>query len=141
MIDSVKAAVLVVEDDFFIREQLCEELQSLGFDEIGMAADLRSGAEVLDSGAFTLAILDVNLGNELVFPLAERIAQRQIPIIFCTAVLAERMPEPWSGYPILKKPVDWSRFAALVRAAESAGSAGSEPFAPTAAISPRARAS
>lgn len=141
MIDTVSAAVLVVEDDFFIREQLCEELQPLGFDKIRAATDLRSGNEALDADAFSLAILDVNLGRELVFPLAERIARSQIPIIFCTAVLAERMPGPWSGYPVLKKPVDWIRFAALVREARSTASVGPDPRATEAAISPRARAS
>ena len=87
MSDSDMPAILVVEDDFFIREQLLEELRTLGFDDIRTAVDLRSGNEALDKGGIALAILDVNLGNDLVFPLADRIAHRRIPIIFCTAML------------------------------------------------------
>ena len=61
------------------------------------------------------AVLDVNLGGETVFPLAEALRARGVPFVFATGygIL------PSDGYPdtpLIRKPVDQDQLLPVVRA-------------------------
>jgi DNA-binding response OmpR family regulator len=96
--------VLVVEDDLLIAMNLQAILWELGFSDIHLAHDLATGSALLLSRAPGLGILDVNLGGELVFPLAREMCARQIPIVFSTG--GGGLPLEWAQHPILPKPLD-----------------------------------
>lgn len=98
------AGVLVVEDDAMLAFDIEGKLADLGFAPIYLAHDIHSGREYLNSKTLCLAVLDVNLGSDLVYPLAAEIVARQIPIVFSTALTASEMPLEWTTYPILTKP-------------------------------------
>jgi CheY-like chemotaxis protein len=96
--------VLVVEDEFLIRMLLEDMLDELGYAVAGIAGRLDEAAEMAKSGAFDLAILDVNLDGEDVFPVADILAGRGVPFVFVTGYGGRGLPEPYCSRPTLQKP-------------------------------------
>ncbi|MBN9009153.1 MAG: response regulator [Rhizobiales bacterium] len=122
---SEKMDVLVVEDDFLIAQEIADELHAMGIDKVQLAASVSQGERCLRKNKFAFAILDVNLGSDLVFPLAEKLSRKEIPFIFCTAAAARDMPAKWARFPTLHKPFDRESLAELMPTlfARSAGAA------------------
>jgi DNA-binding response OmpR family regulator len=96
--------VLVVEDDVLTAAYLEEVLADMGF-EVSLAYNLAAGFAWLLLKAPRLAILDVNLGRDLVFPLAAELRAREIPIVFSTGCEPRDFPSEWLNYPIVPKPL------------------------------------
>ena len=77
-----------------------------------LALDLRSDASVdtawaeadRAAGGFDLAILDVNLGGDEVFPVAETLKTARIPFIFASGYGKGGLPQDWAAYPVAAKP-------------------------------------
>jgi DNA-binding response OmpR family regulator len=70
----------------------------------------------------TLAVLDINLAGETSFSVAERLAERGVPVLFATGYdAAGLVPEHLKAVPTLQKPIDGAtlvrRLAELARAA------------------------
>lgn len=75
-------SVLVAEDEFIVATDLCDTVEEAGFRVEGPHADVRSALRSIENHMPDLAILDVRLGEEEVFPLAERLMDRHVPVIF-----------------------------------------------------------
>jgi DNA-binding response OmpR family regulator len=104
--DLAGCTILIVEDRYLIASELADEVRSLGGDVLGPAASLSMAGEVLGDRRPDVALLDVNLDGELVFPLAEEMEARRAAIVFLTGYEETLLPERWRGYLRLDKPVD-----------------------------------
>lgn len=98
--------VLIVEDEALIAMLLEEMLADRNYQVVGHAADLAQGCEMARNLSFDAAILDVSLGSEEVFPVAEILRERGIPFIFTTGYGAAGLPHGWAGSPVFTKPYD-----------------------------------
>lgn len=76
--------VLVVEDELLVALNLETLLLEAGCHVIGPIGSLPAALEASESEMADLAILDINLRGEQVFPVAERLLDRGIPLIFCS---------------------------------------------------------
>jgi CheY-like chemotaxis protein len=90
--------IFLVEDEALVAATLEDMLADFGCVLVGAAATVADGlAAVSAASAIDAAILDVNLGGEKVFPVADILVKRDIPIVFSTgfgpADLAERYPQ------------------------------------------------
>jgi CheY-like chemotaxis protein len=104
--------ILVVEDDYVTAYDLKAELESTGAEVIGPAADIEGAMDLLASGPVPDgAVLDVNLGGEPVFPLADALRERSIRMVFTTGYDEDVLPAPYAGLPCFEKPVDMRRVA------------------------------
>jgi len=117
---SDRPSALVVEDEFLIAQEMVAELRAQGFEDVQTASSLAEGEACLRKRTFAFAILDVNLGSELVFPLAEKLSRKHVPFVFCTAMSKRDMPAKWSRFPALSKPFDGATLAALMPIAAAA---------------------
>jgi len=108
--------VLLVEDDPLIAWDINDQLAEFGFDKVYLAYNLAAAHECLKSNAILFAVLDVNLGNELVFPFAAALCDKGIPFVFCTAQCAEYLPSEWTQHPVISKPFDGRRFQRVLPA-------------------------
>ncbi|MGK2910768.1 MAG: response regulator [Sphingobium sp.] len=99
--------LLVVEDDYFIASDLAGWLEGFGVDVVGPAASVSEALLLLDAGGGALdgAILDVNLGVERVFPVADALQDRGVPFLFLTGYESAAIPEAYRAAPKLDKPV------------------------------------
>jgi CheY-like chemotaxis protein len=98
--------VLLVEDEALVAMAMKEMLVELGFEVLGAyskAADAMVAATDQDINA---AILDVNLGGELIYPVADLLIAKGVPIIFVTGYGAETIDCRFAGVPVLQKPIE-----------------------------------
>lgn len=96
--------ILVVEDEFLIRMLMEDMLTDLGFHLVGVAGRLDEAAELAKVKEFDLAILDVNLDGQDVYPVADIIAKRGLPFMFVTGYGGRGLPDSYRGRPTLQKP-------------------------------------
>ena len=101
------ARILVVEDDFIVAFDLQTMLEEQGAEVIGPAASVAQARALLSEAEPNIAVLDVNLNGELVFPLTEDLQQRGIPFVFATAYADDERLYPVNAQqaPRLAKPV------------------------------------
>ncbi len=97
--------ILIVEDEFLIAIHAAEVMEGLGFSVVGPVATIEQGLELLQESVLDGAILDVNLSGTLIFPVAEALADRNIPFILTSGYEATGLPERWRDRPHLRKPV------------------------------------
>ena len=93
------ARVLVVEDEAAI-----SMLLDFGCTVVGPAARLANALEIAEREAFDVAILDVNVAGEPIYPVAEAIAKRGLPIVFSTGYGGAGIREPFRDRPVVQKP-------------------------------------
>jgi len=97
--------VLVVEDEYLLADELQRELQQAGAVVIGPVGRLAAALQLARSEAvIDLALLDVNLGGETVFPAADHLAARGIPIVFTTGYDASSIPAGYANVATCEKP-------------------------------------
>jgi CheY-like chemotaxis protein len=97
-------SVLVVEDDFMVGLLVANNLTELGFTQIAHSCTVAEALAWLKGNTTDVAILDVNLGREFSYPIAEQLVARGVPFVFATGYADEALPETWRDRPTLNKP-------------------------------------
>ena len=112
--------VLVVEDEMMVSMLIEDMLTDLGCTVIGPAAQLDEAMELAAKGGIDCAVLDVNLGGQPIFPLADYLRQQGAPFAFATGYGDAGLREADRGAPVLQKPFresDLARVLGELRAA------------------------
>jgi CheY-like chemotaxis protein len=109
--------VLVVEDEFAVLVLVEEMLADLGCEIAASTWRVSQALELIDRCALDVAVLDVNVAGEMVYPVAEVLAARRIPIVFSTGYGINGLSEHWRGWPILQKPYRTEQLGAALRTA------------------------
>ena len=98
--------ILVVEDEFLIAMDLELALQDAHAIALGPVAAVQARLDLMardpDIGA---AILDVNVSNEMVFPVANALPERSVPFLFATGERPDTSPPRLARVPRCRKPV------------------------------------
>src|SRR6201992_316990 len=77
--------VLVIEDEYFLADDIVRALMALGARIVGPYGNLDEATKVVDRDiAIDAAIMDINLRDEMVFPLARMLRSRNVPLVFTT---------------------------------------------------------
>lgn len=99
--------VLVVEDELLIALALEDILTALDFDLCGPVGRVGEAMELVRTRTFDGALLDVNVRGELIYPVAEELLARGVPIIFCSGYSDSTiMPARFRTVPQIAKPYD-----------------------------------
>lgn len=98
--------VLVVEDEYLVALLLEEDLRSAGCVIVGPCTTLAAATTAGLREPLDLAILDVNLNGEMVYPLADQLAARGIPVVFLSGYGAGHFPERFRTAARVSKPHD-----------------------------------
>ncbi len=96
--------ILVVEDEAAISLLLEDMLLDFGCEVIGPAARLSAALDAVAREQVDLAILDVNVAGEPIYPVAEALAQRSIPFVFSTGYGSAGIRDAFRDRPVLQKP-------------------------------------
>lgn len=97
--------VLVVEDEPLISMLLEDMLDELGCVVAGTAASVAQALDLLTADLEAdAALLDVNLGGEKVFPVADQLLRRRVPFAFSTGFGPADLAERYPSVPLLYKP-------------------------------------
>jgi len=76
------ARVMIVEDELLVAWDLVMTLEEAGFTILGPCTDLDSGFELIKSERPDCAVLDVQVRDREVVPLAEELDRMGVPIVF-----------------------------------------------------------
>jgi DNA-binding NtrC family response regulator len=107
--------ILLVEDEYLLADELATELADRGATVLGPVPNVKSALALIDGdGPLHGAILDVNLGGEPAFPVADNLVERGVPVIFTTGYDAAALPERFRHLPRCEKPVSIARITATL---------------------------
>jgi DNA-binding response OmpR family regulator len=95
--------ILIVEDDLLIAMDLERTLNDAGCIVVGFVPSVARAMAKIDNNRIDAALLDVTLGGEMAFPVADRLSAEGIPFIFVTAKPSS-VPEHYGTHPVITKP-------------------------------------
>lgn len=98
--------VLLVEDESLIAMMMDETLREFDFEVVGPIGTVREALAAIERERVDVAMLDINLGGEMVYPIAKVLQSRGIPFVFMTGYGADAMTAPFPGVRVLQKPVE-----------------------------------
>jgi len=98
-------AVLIVEDEFYLADDLAMAVGDAGARVLGPFGRIEDARRAVESDeAVDLAVLDVDLMGDHVFPVADLLRERGAPFLFATGYGPETIPERFRDAPRLEKP-------------------------------------
>jgi PAS domain S-box-containing protein len=112
--------VLLVEDEILVAMMMKDILTELGFSVVGPFSRLGEAMVAAVHEEISAGIIDVNLGGEFVYPVADVLAARNIPFVFITGYGVESIDSRFGYVPIVKKPVQRQVLQTIFVAPETA---------------------
>ena len=106
--------VLVVEDEMMVSMLIEDMLTDLGCIVVGPAARLDEAIALAESEQIDCAVLDVNLGGQPIFPLADILRAKGAPFAFATGYGDAGLRDVDKGSPVLQKPFRESDLARIL---------------------------
>lgn len=99
--------VLVVEDEYFIADDIVRALRRLGAEVVGPFACCEQALDAFASeGRIDAAVLDINLRGDAVYPVADALRGRGVPFVFATGYDEASVPLRYRDVPRWEKPFD-----------------------------------
>jgi CheY-like chemotaxis protein len=102
--------VLVVEDDYFLAHDLKDELAGAGAEVIGPIGRVSDALHLVTTGEpLDGAVLDINLGGQMVYAVADALRARNVPFVFTTGYDAETIPAEYAAVTRYEKPTQLAK--------------------------------
>jgi DNA-binding response OmpR family regulator len=98
------ARILVVEDENLVAMQVTWMIEDGGHSVVGPERSVEAARALLVRQKIDLALLDVTLRGETVFPVAKSLDGLHVPYIFITGHSSSLLPEQYRDRPLVTKP-------------------------------------
>ena len=109
--------ILVVEDEVFIAWEIEERLRRLGCEVVGPVGHLEHALKLARTTALDGALLDVNIKGGVVYPVAEELLARKVPVVFSTGYASNTLPPVFRDLPCMRKPFGTGQLEAVAQEA------------------------
>lgn len=96
--------VLVVEDEHLVAMALCDDLEESGALVVGPASTVENALRCVADEPLDLAVLDIKLQSQMVFPVADALTGKGVPFLFTTGYDAGMVPDEYLLVPKCEKP-------------------------------------
>lgn len=106
--------ILLVEDETIVAMMVEDALRDLGCEVVGPASSVSRALAAAAIEGLDGAFLDVNLRGEPVYPVADALIARGVPIVFLTGYGEEGVDKRFAGVPVIAKPFTPATLAQLV---------------------------
>lgn len=106
-------SALIVEDEALVAMLLEDLLDECGFQSV-VCGSVDEAMLSMAQADFKLAILDVNLGGSLSYPVADALIVGNIPFAFATGYGRSGVDAKYADVPVLHKPFDSGRLKKVV---------------------------
>ncbi|MGJ8547789.1 MAG: HWE histidine kinase domain-containing protein [Sulfitobacter sp.] len=112
--------VLVVEDNMVIALDASDTLEKFGAESVHMSGSVADALAILDANDITFALLDVNLGDQTSLPVAQAMAEQNIPFVLATGYGdAESITASYPSAVVTSKPFTAESLAKAIETALS----------------------
>ena len=102
--DFIVRDVLLVEDETLIRMMTAQMVEELGHRVVAEAGNIKDAEPLALNAQFDLAILDINIAEESIYPIALIVEKRGLPLLFASGYGSSGLPEPFCNRSVLRKP-------------------------------------
>jgi DNA-binding NtrC family response regulator len=119
--------ILVLDDEALIGMELEALLQDAGYRVAGPAIDVEEGLALIEAETIDGAVLDLNLNGERSDPVADRLAELDIPFTYLTGHADAVIDERHRHAPIISKPFDDRRLLRTLAEMSAPKRAGGTP--------------
>jgi len=99
-----RTRVLVVEDEPLVAMMIESMLEDVGYVVVATAPSVSAGLAAVDENELDLAILDMTLGRDSSFPIADALQDRGVPFVFASGYDARSLPDKHNTRQVLSKP-------------------------------------
>ena len=106
--------VLVVEDEYFLADDMAQALQRAGAEIAGPVGNLAEAMAWLASEHADAVVLDLNLAGRSGIEIADALKERGVPFVFATGYDAAAIPERHRDVPLWEKPFDVDALARAI---------------------------
>ena len=96
--------VLVVEDEMMIAMLIEDMLDEFSCKLVGPATNVPRALELIAKENVEIAVLDLNLGGEDTYAIAEALQQKNVPFIFATGYGSTGVRQEYGNRQVLQKP-------------------------------------
>jgi two-component sensor histidine kinase/DNA-binding response OmpR family regulator len=98
--------VLLVEDETLIAMMMEGLLRDLDLEVVGPFGTVGDALEAVRHEAIDAALLDVNLGGEMAYPIAQLLQAKKVPFVFMTGYGSETIAVPFANVRVFQKPLE-----------------------------------
>lgn len=114
--------ILIVEDEFIIAELMRDMIEAGGHGACVHASTLADALKHAQHGRWKAAFLDIRINGELVFPVADELRRKGVPLAFCSGEFdGADVPKQWRDANRLHKPWQPHELEAVLKKLLSAG--------------------
>jgi two-component sensor histidine kinase/DNA-binding response OmpR family regulator len=107
--------VLLVEDEPLVSMMLADMLSDFGHKVDGPYSRCSDAILAAKSNSLQAGILDVNLGGEKTYAVADILTDRKIPFVFVTGYGPDSIVPAFAHAPVLQKPIEAAKLHALLQ--------------------------
>lgn len=98
--------VLIVEDEYYLADDLARALADGGHDVLGPVGTVEEAEQAVAEDRFDAAIIDMNLHGENAFTIADGLKAKGIPFVIATGYGNASLPDRFADAPRVEKPFD-----------------------------------
>jgi len=98
--------VLLVEDEYFIAEDMAYQLKAGGAEVVGPVASVDAAIGLIEqTKRIDGAVVDINLQGVMSWPVADALLRRGVPFVFATGYDRASIPARYAHVVCCEKPV------------------------------------
>ena len=106
VVDLARRRILVVEDEYLLAADIVDQIEDNNGVALGPVASLQEGLAALHEQKPDACIIDIHLGLHVVYELADRLIQQEIPFVFASSEVRASIPHRFIEVPLHSKPID-----------------------------------
>ncbi len=106
--------ILVVEDEMMLAMMIEDLLINLGCEVVGPVASVAAALSLAGRERLDGAVLDINLGSETVYLVADTLKRSSVPYVFVTGYGPGGLDSRHRGHPTIQKPFRFDQFGAAL---------------------------
>ena len=96
--------VLIVEDEYFLADDLARGFADKGISILGPVPSIDQAMALVERQQVNLAVLDIALDDSKVYDVADALIAQDVPVLFVTGYDRYAIPDRYADVPICQKP-------------------------------------
>ena len=113
-VDLAGRRILVVEDEAILAMEIVSEIEDHNGVVLGPVATLEAGISALRKLEPDACIVNINLGPDKVYDLADILIDQQVPFVFASSEPRAAIPDRFNDVPLHTKPMKMVEAAAAL---------------------------